>query len=231
MSLDSMEMERENANALLVQSTPKPSKVQKHNNKPFQCPFKKGKIMNSIESCLDKSIKLKMDNNTKNTYSSKNALSIKIEELKQALIILNKYDKEINTRKLTQKWRCITQAAMSYILNMTLCKIDKIGGYQQLRKKEFDLQKKRLEYMMDDSMQDEIDTVVESEDFKSLPIDDQVEYKKMMDERLKDFQIHKQNELQKLEKQMNDTTSNEMDMKELADRLKIDYKMVFDICG
>lgn len=222
-------MEKDDNNVLFVQSTPKLPKVQKHNSKPFKCPFKKGKKLNILEGCLSTSIKMDVDNKTKGKHSIKNTILTEVKELKQALSILNNYDKEINTRKLIQKWRCITQAAMSYILNMTLCKIDKIGGYEQLRRKEFDLQKKRLEYMMDDSMQDEMDTVIESEDFKALPVDDQVEYKNMMDERLKDFQAHKQKELQKLEKQMNDTTSNEMDMEELADRLKIDYSMVFTV--
>lgn len=220
--------ENNNNDTFLVQSTSKKcSKVRK----PFQCPFKNGNKLKfkeeSIDTLTSNTRKITIHSNTKNKPFSKCILSTEIKEFKQALNILNNYEKELNTRRLIRKWRCITQGAMSYILNMTLCKIDKIGGYEELRKKEFDLQKKRLEYMMDDSMQDEMDTIIESEDFKSLPIDDQVEYQTMMDERLKNFQIHKQNELDRLEKQMNNTTNSEMNMEELAERLKVDYKMVF----
>ncbi|CAL9729950.1 meiosis protein 5 [Monosporozyma unispora] len=211
----------------ISQSTPKKSnKVEK---KPFKIPFKK-KQVSFIQNGINKpEVTNLFQNYLKNPLNSvsREGYSLNDRELKEALKLLNNFDKEIRTKKLIQKWRNITQGVMSYILNMTLCKIDRIGGYEELRKKELKLQKKRLEYMLDDSMQDEVDNVFESEEFNQLPVDDQEEYKRVMEEKLKDFESHKAKELKKLEDEINSSANKEMDMEELAKRLKVSYPLVF----
>ncbi|CAL9734928.1 meiosis protein 5 [Monosporozyma servazzii] len=210
----------------IVQSTPR--KCCKVEKKPFKNPSKRRQKLNFAQCKYD----IKEDKEYILSTNSikphlKKGLTINDRELREAIKILTNYDKEIKTKKLIEKWRSITQAAMSYILNMTLCKIDKIGGYEELRKKELKMQKKRLEYMMDDSMQDEMDNILESDEFNQLPIDDQEEYRRMMEEKLKDFENHKQKELKKLEEELTKTTNKEMDMLELSKRLNVSYSLVF----
>lgn len=208
------------------QSTPR--KCCKVEKKPFKNPFKKIQKLSFTDHhshIQEEKHYITSSNPTKPLLKKES--SINDRELREAVKILTNYDKEKRTKKLIDKWRCISQAAMSYILNMTLCKIDKIGGYEELRKKELQVQRKRLEYMMDDSMQDEMDNILDSDEFNQLPVDDQEEYKRMMEEKLKDFENHKQKELNKLEEEMTKTSNKEMDMVELTKRLKVSYSLVF----
>lgn len=214
---------------IIFQSTPKKDNkvVKKSFKNPFKNPFRQVQSKKNITVQLEASCIESVEAPSKKYVGKKTGQEC--SELREAIKILDNYDKEIKTRELIDKWRSITQAAMSYILNMTLCKIDKIGGYEELRKKEAKQKKKQLEYMMDDSMQDEMETILESDEFQQLPVEDQEEYKQMMEDKLKDFEAYKQQEFKKLEEESNLNTNKELDMEELSTRLKVDYSLVFPV--
>lgn len=148
-------------------------------------------------------------------------------QLQQAIKILSNYEKEIKVLKLIQKWRVVSQAGMSFLLNSTLLKISKLGGYEKLIRKELEAKKRQIEYQMDDSMQDQMDEVLESEDFKLLPEEDQQEYKDRMADKIQEAQLWKEKEFTKLEEELQNCADKEMTMEELSKRLKVEYALVF----
>lgn len=156
-----------------------------------------------------------------------NAYKRDANQLEQAISILKKYDQETNTLHLIDKWRGVSQGGMSYMLNSILVKIDKIGGYEELRRKELEAEKRKIDYQMDDRLQDEMDNVLESEEFLALPDGDQEEYKKSMQEKIEEMEAWKERELSKLDTEMKSSGNQEMTMKELSQRLKVDYNLVF----
>ncbi|AQZ18426.1 MEI5 (YPL121C) [Zygosaccharomyces parabailii] len=148
-------------------------------------------------------------------------------QLGQAIKILRKYDQETKILLLIDKWRSISQGGMSYMLNSTLLKIDRMGGYEELRRKELEAEKRKIEYQVDDRLQDEMDNVLESEEFKALPDEDQEEYKARMQNRIDEMTIWKEKELLKLDEKLKSNSEKEMTMRELSQRLKVDYDLVF----
>ncbi|AQZ12077.1 MEI5 (YPL121C) [Zygosaccharomyces parabailii] len=148
-------------------------------------------------------------------------------QLGQAIKILRKFEQETKILLLIDKWRSISQGGMSYMLNSTLLKIDRMGGYEELRRKELEAEKRKIEYQVDDRLQDEMDNVLESEEFKALPDEDQEEYKARMQNRIDEMTIWKEKELSKLDENLKSNSENEMTMRELSQRLKVDYDLVF----
>lgn len=148
-------------------------------------------------------------------------------QLQQATKILNEYEKEIKVLKLIQKWRAVAQAGMSFLLNSTLLKISKLGGYEKLVRKELEAKKRKIEYQVDDTMQDQMDEVLESEDFQILPEEDQQEYKDCMADKIQEAQSWKEKEFTRLEEEFRNCADQEMTMEELSKRLKVEYALVF----
>ncbi|GAV55153.1 hypothetical protein ZYGR_0AS04770 [Zygosaccharomyces rouxii] len=148
-------------------------------------------------------------------------------QIEQATKVLKNYEQELKVMKLIDKWRSISQGGMSYLLNSTMLKINRIGGYEELKRKEMEAEKRKIEYQMDNSLQDEMDNVLESEEFQMLPEEDQEEYKKRMEDKMEEMEVWKERKLSKLEEQVKLSANQEMTMQELAERLKVDYKLVF----
>lgn len=156
-----------------------------------------------------------------------NSYKMENNQLRQAIKVLKNYEQETKVLNLIDKWRGISQGGMSYMLNSTMLKILKMGGYEELKRKEIEAEKRKIEYQMDDSLQDEMDNVLESEEFQMLPEEDQEEYKKRMQDKIDEMEICKEKALAKLEEQVNSSANQEMTMQELAQRLKMDYELIF----
>ncbi|GAV50247.1 hypothetical protein ZYGR_0U01030 [Zygosaccharomyces rouxii] len=156
-----------------------------------------------------------------------NSYKIENNQLNQSIKVLKNYEKEEKVMRLIEKWRSISQAGMSYMLNSTMLKITKIGGYEELKRKEMEAEKRKIEYQVDDNLQDEMDNVLESDEFQMLPEEDQEEYKNRMQDKIEEMEIWKEKALTKLEEQVKLCANQEMTMQELAQRLKINYQFVF----
>lgn len=156
-----------------------------------------------------------------------NSYKIENNQLDQAIKILKNYEQELNVMKLIDKWRVICQGGLSYLLNSTMLKILKIGGYEELKRKEIQAEKRKIEYQIDDSLRDEMESVVESEEFQMISEEDQAEYKKRMEDKIEEMEAWKEKALSKLDEQIKLSANQEMTMQELAQRLKVDYKLVF----
>lgn len=150
-----------------------------------------------------------------------------IEHLVQANRILANYEKEERVLELITKWRGICQAGMSYMLNSTLIKIDKMGGYEELLRRECEAEKRKLEYHFGDTLEEEMEAVFESEDFKALSEEVQQEYRDKMTEQSKEAQERKEKEFAALETKMKANVGREMTMQELSKRMKMDYSTIF----
>ena len=150
-----------------------------------------------------------------------------VSNITDAIKILNKYDKELKTDQLIEKWRSVCQKAMSYMFNSTMFKIDKMGGYEEFIKKEIEAEKARIEYQLDDSIGDEISKFLESEEFKNMPLDYQEECKMQLDEKRDEVERVKEKSLKILDQRLELCQGQEMTMKELAGRLKVEYELVF----
>ncbi|CCF59693.1 hypothetical protein KAFR_0H02840 [Kazachstania africana CBS 2517] len=150
-----------------------------------------------------------------------------IDTMKQAIKILKKYDMELRTMELIDKWRSICDRSMSYILNFTVLKINKLGGYEEYKKREIGMEKAKIEYQMDTSFQEEVDTVLESEEFKSLSVDEQTEYRDQIDGKINEMESWKTSQLQKLDLQLENCQGKEMDMLELSKKLNVDYNLIY----
>ena len=150
-----------------------------------------------------------------------------ISNITDAIKILNKYDKEIKTEELIEKWRSVCQKAMSYLFNSILFKIDKMGGYEEFITKEIEAEKARIEYQLDDSNSEEISDFLESEEFQNLPLDDQEECKMQLEEKKEEMERVKQKCLNKLDEKLEQCQGQEMTMQELSKRLKVEYELVF----
>ncbi|SCU85112.1 LAMI_0C10176g1_1 [Lachancea mirantina] len=157
-----------------------------------------------------------------------NQLKRKILHLKSGIKILNSYEKETEVENLAFKWRRICQAGMAYMLNSTLIKIDKMGGYEELVRREIEAEKRKIEYQFSDNLEQDIENLLESEEFKMLSTDEQQEYRDKMDAKRQEVEDLQQKELQKLEEKLGKTRETQMTMQELARRLNVDYKMVFE---
>ncbi|CCH61468.1 hypothetical protein TBLA_0E04130 [Henningerozyma blattae CBS 6284] len=160
-------------------------------------------------------------------YKEKTELQKEITQLKTGIHILQNYEKELKVKELITKWRDVCQAGMSYMYNSAAIKIDRMGGFEEFRRKELENEKRRLEYQMDDSLQLEVDSILESEEFNNLTIDDQEEYKTQMNEKLEEMEKMKNSKLEALEAEMESSRNQTFTMQELAKRLKVDYKFIF----
>lgn len=197
--------------------------------KSFKLPFKKANIAGAVN-------KVKTANVHYNQYHPKhNGIYLKstkeyerkIRELRGAIRILKTFDKELETLKLIERWREITKRALSYLLNNTLLKIEKLGGFEEFIRKEVDAEKQKIEYMVDDNLQNEINELTESDEFQALSQEEQDEYRAQLEMKLHEAESWKEDEFKKLESRLTESENKQMDMKELARRLKINYKMIF----
>ncbi|CAI4053190.1 Mei5p SKDI_16G1540 [Saccharomyces kudriavzevii IFO 1802] len=146
--------------------------------------------------------------------------------LQQACKILGE-DKITENKKSVDKWRTICEMELSFILNSTLIKINRMGGYKDFLEKEMEAKKRRLEYQIDSGIEDQIYEVKESEDFKQLSEVEQQEWEGQMNEKLKELEKNKVMELEKLNKVLLDSEGKEFGMAELCTRLKLDYNLIF----
>ncbi|QLQ81491.1 hypothetical protein HG537_0F02520 [Torulaspora globosa] len=150
-----------------------------------------------------------------------------IDQLNQAIRILESFEKEERILDLISKWRAVSQAGMSYMLNSTLLKIDKMGGYEELLRRECEAQKRKIEYQFSDSLQEDMETVFESDEFQAMSEEMQQEYREQMMEQVKEAQMRKEKEFAALELKMKQSAGQEMSMQELARRMKMEYSMIF----
>ncbi|QHS76615.1 Mei5p [Saccharomyces paradoxus] len=146
--------------------------------------------------------------------------------LQQACKILSE-NKITENRKSIEKWRTICEMELSFILNSTLIKINRMGGYKDFLEKEMEAKKRRLEYQIDSGMEDQIYDIKESEEFKQLSKVEQQEWESQMNEQLKELEKNKIAELEKLNKVLLDCEGKEFGMAELCIRLKLDYNLIF----
>ncbi|CUS20461.1 LAQU0S01e07096g1_1 [Lachancea quebecensis] len=149
--------------------------------------------------------------------------------LQNSLKILRKYERELEVLELIVKWRSICQAGMAYLMNSTLLKVNKMGGYEELIRKEVEAEKRRLEYQFAGRLQDEVDGVLDSEEFKALPESEQQWLRKDLQQKVDSNEKLQQNEIKKLDSKLNDSTNKQMTMQELANRLKVDYVLIFEV--
>lgn len=201
----------------------------------FKCPVITSTPRKSIQNRISKQTNLgghKFSN--RQTSLQYNELRKQIREkekendqITDALKILNKYEKDLQIEQLISKWRGVCQGAMSYLFNETLFKVDKLGGYEEFIRREVDAEKARLEYQMDNSMEDEFSTLIESDEFQNLPLDDQEEYRARMEEQRNEAEILKEKSLQQLDKKMTEASGKEMTLEELARRLNVSYDLVY----
>lgn len=178
---------------------------------------------NEMTSNLNKELK-RMENEIDKEIRG---LVKKESKLKRANQILSSYENEIKTKNLIQKWRSICQSGMSYLLNSVQLKIDRMGGYQEYKRKEVDAIKRQIEYKYDDSLQQQMDEILESPDFFHLPEEEKNEIRECMDERIKEVEEIKLKELEKVEKKLQQADIQEMTLQELASKIKVDYDLVY----
>lgn len=173
----------------------------------------------------------RLKNQTRLLYSElskqKSSYRRHIDQITQALKILEANQDEIRVLALIEKWRGIAQAGMSYMLNSTLIKITKMGGYEELLRKEFEAERRKLEYQINDGLMDDMEQIIESEEFQALSEDMQQEYKDQMNERMLEIQSKKDKEIAKLEDKMKENAGQELTMQELAKRIKMDFTLIF----
>lgn len=150
-----------------------------------------------------------------------------IDQLKQAIKILERFEEEERVLDLISKWRGVSQAGMSYMLNSTLIKIDKMGGYEELLRRECEAQKRKIEYQFSDSLQEDMEAVFESDEFQAMTEEMQQEYREQMMEQVKEAQKRKEREFAALELKMKQSAGKEMSMQELSRRMKLEYSMIF----
>lgn len=150
------------------------------------------------------------------------------QQLKQAIKILETFENEARVGELIDKWRDVCQKGMSYLYNSTLFKIDRMGGYEELKRRETEQLRRKLEYDMEDGAQDEVDRILESPEFLSLPQSEQRSVQREMESQLEERERMKQKKLQSLEDQITSAQNNEFTMEELALRLKVQYNLIFD---
>ncbi|CAD6649026.1 HN1_G0023090.mRNA.1.CDS.1 [Saccharomyces cerevisiae] len=146
--------------------------------------------------------------------------------LQQACKILSE-NKIIENRKSIEKWRTICEMELSFILNSTLIKINRMGGYKDFLEKEMEAKKRRLEYQIDNGMEDQICEIKESDDFRQLSEVEKQEWESQMNEQLKELEKKKIAELEKLNKVLHDSEGKDFGMAELCTRLKLDYSLIF----
>ncbi|KAM3163653.1 hypothetical protein ACU8KH_02127 [Lachancea thermotolerans] len=148
--------------------------------------------------------------------------------LQNSLKILRKYERELEVLELIDKWRSICQAGMAFLLNSTLLKVNKMGGYEELIRKEVEAEKRKLEYQFAGRLQDEVDEVLESEEFKALPESEQQWLRRDLQQKVDSNEQLQQEEIKKLDLKLTESSNKQMTMRELANRLKVDYALVFE---
>ncbi|AMD19614.1 HCL537Wp [Eremothecium sinecaudum] len=147
--------------------------------------------------------------------------------LKRANKILSTYEQEVKINELIEKWRRVCQCAMAYLFNSTMLKINKMGGYHVFRKKEIEKMKRQLEYQSNDGIQDQIDELLESDEFLKLCQEEQDGVRERVEEKLHEAEKLKEKEMAKIHAQLEDMNEEEFTMQELAARIKVEYHLVY----
>ncbi|KAH3902298.1 uncharacterized protein SCODWIG_03318 [Saccharomycodes ludwigii] len=155
-----------------------------------------------------------------------NELTKKEQQLKQCLKIIREYKKEEEVTMLTQKWYQVIQCELNYLMNSTLLKFDKMGGYDEFIKREVEFEKQKLEYQFDDSWDDQYKTITESEDFQALSIQEQDDYKEEIENKKLELENLKMKKIEEIESKL--VNRKEFDMKELCKMLNVDHDYVFN---
>ncbi|SCU82838.1 LADA_0C08240g1_1 [Lachancea dasiensis] len=155
------------------------------------------------------------------------ALKKESASIESAIKVLNKHEKEQEVQLLIDKWKAICQGAMAFLMNSTLLKIGKMGGYEELVKKEVEAEKRKFEYQFSDQLENEIDGILESDDFKMLSEYDQEDLRRQMELKREESKAFQQRELEKLDAKTTSCAEGELTMEELAKRLKVDYNLIF----
>jgi len=158
----------------------------------------------------------------------------KLETLKRAKVIIGKSDSR-NNEELIEKWRDAAQRASNYLLNAAIEKINKSGGKKEFERREKEKVKNNLEFTIDNSFQDRIADITNSEEYENLPEDEQErilqeledEAEKSMRQIEKEMEEKEKNDDDDNDDEDNDADDDEFTMKDLYKRLKLDYKLVF----
>ncbi|CCE61188.1 hypothetical protein TPHA_0A01030 [Tetrapisispora phaffii CBS 4417] len=150
-----------------------------------------------------------------------------ITSLKQAIKIVDKYDEEKKTFDLIDKWRDISQKGLSYMMNSTLLKIDRVGGYMELRKKELEAEKRQIEYQLENDLDGEYENMIETEEFQMLPEDVKSEYAKKFEHEKEKVNSWKEKKFSELDSKLDSISNESFTMEELCKRLKVDFSLVF----
>lgn len=153
-------------------------------------------------------------------------LKKKIETLKRAKVILNKKDSQ-NNEELIDKWRDAAQRASNYLLNAAIEKINKSGGKREFERREKEKLKSSLEFSLDNSFQERIAEITNSEEFEAQSEEDKERI-------LQDLEEEADKSMRQLEKDIDanddndeDNDADEFTMKDLYKKLKLDYKLVY----
>lgn len=219
----------------LLPSSPTKSSPTRTAGGSFKCPVRVSTPIKTSQNRISKTINGLVDKPSNRSLSLQyNELRRQIREkekendqMRDAIRILNKYDKDLQIEELIVKWRCVCQGSLSFLFNETLFKVDKLGGYEEFIRKEVDAEKARLEYQMDNSMEEEFSTLVESDEFQSLPPDDQEEYRARMEEQRHEAEILMEKSLKQLDKKISEASGKEMTLEELTKRLNVSYELVY----
>jgi hypothetical protein len=145
----------------------------------------------------------------------------RIESLKRAKNILSKQD-TMSNEDLILKWRDAAQKASNYLLNAAVEKVNKAGGKKEFKRREREKLKESLEYSIDNSFQDRIGEITNSEEYDNLPED---EKERILD----DLDKEHERAMEEAGKSLMDDEieDDEFTMNDLYKRLKMDYKLVY----
>ncbi|CCH43850.1 Laminin subunit beta-2 [Wickerhamomyces ciferrii] len=150
----------------------------------------------------------------------------KVETLKRAKVILSKNDTDKN-QKLIDKWRDAAQRASNYLLNAAIEKINKAGGKKEYEKRERERNNERLEYSLDNSFQDRISDITNSEEYDALPEKEKERILEELENEAEKSMREFENEIQEKEKEYEDQDDDEFTMKDLYKKLNLDYDLVY----
>lgn len=150
------------------------------------------------------------------------------DSLLQAIKILKSIDKEEKTEKCIDKWRDVSVREMSYILNMTLLKINKMGGYEEFVRKEVEGEKDSLRYNSKNDFEEQMEDYFHSSEFQNLEPDEQERIKKEAADQIEIINEKMEKKLNKLNAKIEEAANRDFDMQDLCKRLQVDFHLVFE---
>ncbi|KAL6944996.1 hypothetical protein ACO0QE_002439 [Hanseniaspora vineae] len=148
--------------------------------------------------------------------------------LTQAIKVLKDIHKEKETETCIEKWRDVSIKEMNYILNMTLLKINKMGGYEEFVRKEVEAEKDGLRYNGGTEFEEQMEEYFDSEEFQNLEPDEQERIKKEGADQIEAINGKMEKELEKLDAKIDEATNKDFEMQNLCKKLQVDYHLVFE---